>query len=295
MNMSKTYTIKDIEALTDIKAHTVRIWERRYGIVHPDRTDGNSRRYSDDQLKKIMNIAFLNKRGTKISHIARMTSEEITEKVRNFNKPESTNIDVIDRIISAVMNQDDVLLEMLFSQSVQTLGMEETINLIIRPVMKQIGVLWQTGTIDTTQEHFLSNFVRQKIISAIEGLPAPSKKYTFILFLPDEELHELGLLFYNYILRDMGYKVIYLGQSVPLEDLKQYHHIRNFDILLTTKTSYILEEELQKIVDDISQTFSKKILLISGLQFENKQIQFPPNTKFFRSADELKQLIKHLQ
>ncbi|MFB6318016.1 MerR family transcriptional regulator [Saccharicrinis sp. FJH54] len=293
--MSKTYTIKDIEALTDIKAHTIRIWEQRYGIVHPDRTDGNSRRYSDEQLKKIMNIAFLNKRGTKISHIARMSNDEMAEKVRRFNKPDSNNIDIIDQIITAVLDQDDVVLQLLFDQSVDLLGMEEAINIIIRPVMKQIGVLWQTGTIDTTQEHFLSNFVRQKIITAIDGLPAPSKRHTFILFLPDEELHELGLLFYNYILRSMGFKVIYLGQSVPLEDLKMYHHIRDFDILLTTKTSYILEEELQKLVDDISQTFNKKILLISGLQFENKQIQFPPNAKFFRSADQLKKLINHLQ
>ncbi|MFB6343920.1 MerR family transcriptional regulator [Saccharicrinis sp. FJH62] len=293
--MSKTYTIKDIEALTDIKAHTIRIWEQRYKIVHPDRTEGNSRRYSDEQLKKVMNIAFLNKRGTKISRISRMSTTEIAEKVRNFNKPDSSDIDTIDQIIGAVLDQDDMLLEVLFNRSVSAMGMEETINLIIRPVMKQIGVLWQTGTIDTTQEHFLSNFVRQKIITAIDGLPAPTKKHTFILFLPDEELHELGLLFYNYILRNMGYKVIYLGQSVPLEDLKIYHHIRDFDLLLTTKTSYILEEELQKIVDDISQTFNKKILLISGLQFENKQIKFPPNTKFFRSANELKGLIKHLQ
>lgn len=293
--MSKTYTIKDIEALTDIKAHTIRIWEQRYGIVEPDRTDGNSRRYSDKQLKKIMNIAFLNKRGTKISHIAQLSHDQLSERVRILNKPENNQTDLIDNFISAVLDQNEVELETLYRKSVDEMGIEPSINLIIKPVFKQIGLLWQTGTIDTTQEHFLSNFVRQKIISAIDALPVASKRHTFVLFLPDEELHELGLLFYNYILRSLGFNVIYLGQSVPVEDLKTYHLIRDFNILITIKTSYILEEDLQKMVDDISQTFSKKILLISGLQFENKKIDFPPNVKFFKTADELKSITKHLQ
>ena len=293
--MSKTYTIKDIEALTSIKAHTIRIWEQRYNIVHPDRTEGNSRRYSDEQLKKVMNIAFLNKKGMKISHISMLSPDQLQEKVRSYQKQFSSDNDLISALIEAVIVQDDTKLEELISGCIDEMGFEQTMNSIISPVFVQIGILWQTGTIDTTQEHFLSNFVRQKIITQIDRLPAPTKKYTFILFLPDDELHELGLLFFNYIIKSMGYPVIYLGQSVPLEDIKVYHSIRDFDILLTSKTSYILESKLQALINDISTSFSRKILLITGLQFEDKEIKFPPNVRFFKSTNELKNIIKHLQ
>lgn len=291
--MNRTYTIKDIEALTSIKAHTIRIWEQRYNIVHPDRTEGNSRRYSDEQLKKIMNIAFLNKRGVKISHIAMMSNEMLYEKVKGYGAKSKNEI--IDEIIEAIIVQDETKLEELIEKQITLLGFELTINSIIRPTFSQIGLLWQTGTIDTTQEHFFSAYIRNKIIVATSKLSAPTKQHSFILFLPDGELHELGLLFFNYIIKSMGFKVIYLGQAVPVEDLKMYHSIKDFDIIVTVKTNFILEENLQELINNISEGFKQKIVLVSGLQFEDKRINLPPNVKFIADSNELKNAIKHLQ
>lgn len=294
--MSKLYTIKDIEALTNIKAHTIRIWEQRYGIVKPKRTEGNSRRYSDDQLKHIINVAFLNKQGVKISHIAQLNDEQLSTRIKEFSQDENQHVNyLVNDLLEAIVSQDEDKMESIFKMGISEMGMEQLMCTVLKPVFVKVGMLWQTGTIGITHEHFFSNIVRSKLVSAIEQLPRPDKDNVFVLFLPDTELHELGLLYYQYILRAQGFPVVYLGQSLPIKDLKYYNYIRNFQNLLTVVTSFISEKELQNLVLDIHMSFKDVRLFISGMQLAEKNIEFPSGSFPFLDADELKRQIKHLR
>ncbi len=293
--MPKMYTIKDLEALTNIKAHTLRIWEQRYNIVVPERTEGNTRRYTDQQLKKIMNVAFLNQHGVKISHIAKMDDRELNEKVKKFSETIAFKENVlVNELIEAIIKQDEDVIGSIFSQSMSAMGLERFMDTIIYKVFEKVGLLWQTGTIDITHEHFFSNIVRLKLIVAIEQLPKPQKENVFVLFLPNNEMHELGLLYYNYILRLQGFHVVYLGQTLPIEDLRHYNYIRRFQNLLTVVTSFISEKDLQKLVLSLRQTFQDVNVYLTGLQFKDKTIALPSNTFLFRNASELKELIKKI-
>jgi MerR family transcriptional regulator, light-induced transcriptional regulator len=293
--MARTYNIKDVEALTNIKAHTIRIWEQRYNIAAPDRTEGNSRRYSEEELKKLMNIAFLNRNGIKISFLASMTDSQINEKVKQLYLKKRENDDFVNNMIESLITQDDKEFAQLFDQSVLQFGFEGCFNKVIKPLFYQIGILWQTGTIDATQEHFISNFVRQKLLAATDSLPEGDKKRTFLLFLPDNEMHELGLLFYQYILKKRGFNVVYLGQSVPVEEVKRYEQIRKFDFIITSKTNFYSDEDLQLLVDGVCTHFQSKIILFTGSQFIDKAMKFPPNARYFKDSEELLNITQHLQ
>lgn len=196
------YQIKDVEHLSGIKAHTLRIWEKRYNIVEPKRTSTNIRYYDDNDLKRILNISILQRNGYKISKIADLPNQRLNNEILNLSM-ESENLDIqIGNLIKSMLDFDKVSFEKTFHKSIIAIGFQETILKVIYPFFKRVGILWLTENIDPAQEHFISNIVRQKIIVAIDSLPEYTNKNAenFVLYLPDGQWHEMGLLMSSYLI-----------------------------------------------------------------------------------------------
>ena len=226
--MTSKYSIKDLERLSGIKAHTIRIWEQRYNLVSPDRTDSNIRLYNDDELKHILNIASLVKAGSKISHVVKLEKQEITKRIQEL-VANPVNVDAFfatqtDNLVIAMLDLDDSKFEKVINTSNLKYGFEETMLNVIIPFLQKVGIMWRTGEANIIQEHFISNLIRKKALVAIDGYSgtaAPDAEQ-WLLFLPEGELHEIGLLFSKYLLKVRGKKVMYFGQTVPVEDIINY-------------------------------------------------------------------------
>lgn len=213
------YKIKDIEILTGIKAHTIRIWEKRYGILIPERTDTQIRTYTDQDLSYLLNISLLNKNGHKISKIAELSEQEIHQMVWDIKMQRTVDF-TEEKLILALLHSD----ETLFTETLQVLidekGLARTFSEDLIPFLDRIGVMWLVNSISAAQEHFISNLIRQKIISEIDKQVIPTdKSFPIMLYLPEHDWHEIGLLFYQYLLRSKGFHTVYLGQSLPYDSL----------------------------------------------------------------------------
>lgn len=285
------YSIKELEILSGIKAHTIRVWEKRHKIISPSRTSTNIRFYSDDDLKKIINVSLLNNNGIKISRIADMSREEINEKVLSISEALTEFTIHIDQLVVAMIDMEEELFEKILNTLIQRYGFEKTITEIIYPFLAKIGVLWQTQNITPAHEHFISNLIRQKIIVAIDALPIPSKiAKNILLFLPPGEMHELGLLFYHYLTRKAGWRTYYLGQNVPHADLIKVCETHNPDMMLTSITSPT-SESIGNYFAKLLKDFPQYIILASGaqtLQFKGKKVG---NIQTFTTALELKSFL----
>lgn len=213
------YKIKDLEQLTGIKAHTIRMWEKRYGILNPERTDTHIRTYNDQELLLLLNVALLNKNGIKISHIAEMDFREITRKVlelRGLKDIDTTH----EKLVMALVELDESLFKSALTELISDVGLETAFVAHLIPFLEKIGVMWMVGSINPAQEHFISNLIRQKIIAEIDKLSVPKNgQNPVMLFLPEHEWHEISLLFYHFVLRKAGKPTFYLGQSLPYESL----------------------------------------------------------------------------
>jgi methanogenic corrinoid protein MtbC1 len=192
-------------------------------------------------------------------------------------------------MVLAMLESDEEKFEKLLHNAILRIGFESTITELINPLFSKIGMLWQSKTITSPHEHFVSNIIRRKIIASIDSIMYDeySSDKTFLLFLPDREWHELGLLYAYYLLKKRGIKVIYLGQSVPVSDLKDYTETANFDFMLSSVNSINPFKDLQKFVDKMSDTFPNKTILVSGYQFFNNSVKFPENMIFIKSFDQL--------
>jgi DNA-binding transcriptional MerR regulator len=262
------YSIKDLEKLTGIKAHTIRIWEKRYNIVCPLRTTTNIRFYSDSDLKRLLNVSILNRNGFKISNIVRLSKDEINHSVMEASAKFVNWESQIENLIIAMIDLDENKFEKSISNSILKLGFDEAVSSIIYPFLEKVGLLWQIGTINPAHEHFITNLIRQKLIIAIDAENKslrPNSK-TFILFLPQGELHELSLLFYSFLIKKRGHRVIYLGQNLPVEDLQQANLIVRSDFLVTVITGAISRKELQDYINFLVDHFPDQTILLGGNQ-----------------------------
>ena len=225
------YKIKDIEVLTDIKAHTIRIWEKRYNILEPSRTDTKIRTYSEADLVKLLNISILNNHGWKISKIADMSEAELSEKILTITDQAKNNSATVTLLIKSLTEMDELLFHRVVDKHAEKEGFKQTFLNYVWPFLDRIGIMWLAGAINPAQEHFISNLLRQKLIVAIAHLPIPQQEQTdYILFCRSDEWHELSLLFYHFCIQEQGNKVSYLGQNVPLEAL-----VKAVDILQPNK------------------------------------------------------------
>ena len=218
-----TYSVAQVEALTGIKAHTLRIWERRYGFLKPLRTPTNIRYYTDEQLKKLLNFGILVRNGYRVSKLEKMDSEEIFQAVTAIlADPDSEDRDEIKGLTLAMLEMNEEEFDNIFERQVIRKGFLRTITEMIYPFLQYVGVLWNTNKAMIAQEHFVSNLIRQKLVTAIERLSIPSKSApAIVLFLLEGEEHEIGLLLANFIAKERGWRTYYLGQGVPLVNIQK--------------------------------------------------------------------------
>jgi DNA-binding transcriptional MerR regulator len=282
------YSIKELEKLSGIKAHTIRIWEKRHKIIHPERTTTNIRYYSDDDLKKIINVALLNNHGVKISKIAELTLDELSHQVTELSEAKSNSVIHIDQLILAMIELDEENFERILASLILRYGFERTITDMVYPFLEKIGVLWHTGNITPAQEHFITNLIRQKIIVAIDALPlAPKGSSSVVMFLPEQELHELGLLFYYYITKKKGFRVYYLGQMVPYRDIVSICKTYRPSILITSITTSPAAQSVQRFMDQLCSDQPDCTILASGQVLKNSALKLRSNLHLFFSAAEL--------
>ena len=284
------YSIKDLQNFTGIKAHTIRMWEKRYNIVEPKRTNTNIRYYDDDDLKKLINISILNRNGYKISAIASLSDSAISEEILSLAHTLNDFESQIEGLVVSMIDLDENMFEKIFNTAVIKMGFEDAVINILYPFFEKIGVLWQIGTITTSHNYFISNLVRQKIIVAIDGLvnSFTSKTKTYLLFLPEGEHHELGLLFYQYILKKNNYKIIYLGANVPDECLIELIKSKKINGLMTSVTAPLKQTEFVEYIKDLSKRFNKKPIYISGFGINSLGDLLPENVSFFKNPREFK-------
>ncbi len=227
-NVKNTFSIKDLENLSGIKAHTIRIWEKRYNVLEPMRTDTNIRFYDLNALQKLLNITLLHDYGYKISKISKMPAEKIPELVRDIVSNKSAKNHAISSFKLAMMNFDQNLFFKTYDTLLSEKSFREVFFEVFIPLMEEIGFLWQVDTITPAHEHFISYLIKLKLLVNTEKIQSkePTKNdKVFVLYLPMNEIHELGLMYLNYEILSQGYKTIYLGESVPtdsLKDIKKY-------------------------------------------------------------------------
>lgn len=288
MNIIKNvFSIKDLENLSGIKAHTIRIWEKRYGLLEPMRTETNIRHYDVENLQKLLNVTLLYNNNYKISKIAQFTPEKIAELVKQIGTSENSVNHVLSNFKMAMMNFDEKLFLDTFKDLENSKDFSSIFFEALIPLLHEIGILWQTDTITPAHEHFISYLIKQKLLVNIEKLQAEPKKEkeTFVLFLPPNEIHELGLLYLNYEILRKGYKTIFLGPSIPLESLtdvqKRFDNI-TFITYITVEpspenaTSY-LNEFAEKLLSDNNSSlwvFKKSSEFIDNQIFSKKIITF---------------------
>lgn len=288
-----SFTIKELEALSGIKAHTIRIWEQRYHFLKPSRTQTNIRRYSNDELKTLLSVALLNKYGYKISRIDAMSHEERVQAVLSLSQQEASNERLVNRMIGYMIDMKNIEFEKLLNDHIREHGIENTITEIIFYFLEKVGILWHTNHIVPVQEHIVSNIVRQKILSAIDYLPLVHKQEpVFLLFLPEDEYHEMGLLFVYYLLRKRKLPVIYLGSNAPVKDVQFLFEHKVPDYLYLHLTSFPRRHDLPKYLSGLSQKFSKTKILLSGSAIQDYKKPLASNITRFQSLLEVTSFIK---
>ena len=245
------YKIKDLENLTGIKSHTIRIWEKRYRILSPDRTDTKIRTYSDSELTHLLTVSMLNRNGIKISKIAKLSQEDMNNllwDIKVNKEPEYS----MDKLLLSLVSLDEELFKETLANLLESEGLEKTYTDHLIPFLDRIGIMWLIGSVNPAQEHFMSNLIRQKIISEIDKqeIPASTEK-SVLMYLPEHEWHEMSLLFYHFLLRSKGIPTFYLGQSLPYESL--------VECIEKLKPNYILTSWLTAVDEKLVVGYFKKL------------------------------------
>ncbi|MCB0620597.1 MAG: MerR family transcriptional regulator [Saprospiraceae bacterium] len=290
------YSIKDLEKLSGVKAHTIRIWEQRYGIINPRRTPTNIRYYQDDDLKFLLNIALLNKNGIKISKIANMSKDEVAEKVAAISDINSEYGTQLDALTISMIEMDEMKFDRIISTNIQQLGFERTMLEVILPFLDKLGVLWLTGSINPVQENFISYLIRQKLIVAIDAEPLAQGETVkkFLIYLPEGERQELSLLFMHYLLKVRGHQVLYIGQDMSVYDLKDIYKVHRPDFIFTMISETFAREPVQQYVDTLSTTFPDARILLTGYQVVAQDVPTLGNVRVLKSLEQTLQFLDQL-
>lgn len=286
--LMNAFTIKDLENLSGIKAHTIRIWEQRYTFLKPQRTNTNIRSYTSEELKTILNISLLNKYGYKISHISKMGLPEMKEKILLLDHVQAQQERIVNELIQLMVDLDMDTFETLLSRQIKDHGIEKSINHVIFPFLERIGILWLTYHINPAQEHLVTNIIRQKLIVGIENASSKlQSSKTALLFLPEGEYHEIGLLYVYYLLKSRGTNVLYLGANVPLKDMEYIVNLKNPDFLYSHLTSVAHHFNFERLLSKLSLQLSSFPIIISGLLTHQYKKKVPENIHFKKSLHEV--------
>lgn len=283
-----SFTIKELEALSGIKAHTIRIWEQRYNFLKPSRTPTNIRTYSNDELKTLLTVALLNKYGYKISRIDNMMPEQRKEQALQLNDTDARNEQIVNDLIGCMIDLDMHTFENILAKHIQQHDIFITISTIVFYFLQKVGILWQTARINPAQEHIATCIIRQKLISAIDQLqPLRKTDPLFLLFLPEAEHHELGLLFVYYLLKKRGLPVIYLGANVPLKDVGYVVEQKQPPYIYLHLTSFPVKQNLHKYIASLSEGTKNGKVILSGFVAESNKKAFTPNVLLLKSLPEV--------
>lgn len=259
------FTIKDLENLSGIKAHTIRMWEQRYDFLKPQRTESNIRYYDSHELKKMLNIALLNKFGYRVSHIAKMSEAERKEKLLSLTVPKACEERFVTELVSAMTEIDLPRFEEVLDNYILSKGLNRAVQHVIFPFLEKIGLLWVTGHVDPVQEHLVSGIIREKLIVAIESAYSRlEKNLSFLLFLPEGEFHELGLLYVYYLLKSKGVRVYYLGANISIEEAASLLPRKKIDYAFIHLTSVTNSFNPDRFLEDLTHHFRGLPIILSG-------------------------------
>ena len=281
------YSINDLEKLSGIKAHTLRVWEQRYGIIAPQRTPTNIRYYTDTDLKKLLTISFLNRHGFRISKIAEMAELEMLEHSERLAHQDPENETQIETLTMAMVEMDEVKFEQIVGNGIRARGFEHSMMSFILPFLERINLLWMTGAIKPAQEQFITMLIRQKIIAAIDAIPAQHRPASqrCVIFLPTGERQELSLLFLHYVLRSGGLQPINIGLNANPDDLRTAYELHTpayFYTFLTEPHKQPVEQRVRAL----SAAVPEATLLVSGYQVIAHPFALPKNVRVLRDMDE---------
>lgn len=284
-----SYSIKDLEQLSGIKAHTLRIWEQRFNFIQPQRTDTNIRYYDNSDLKQILNISLLKDHGYKISEIAKLSSEELRSEVNTITEVQLQYPDQIKSLTRAMIDIDEEAFEETFNSNIAQHGFKNTMINVIYPFLGKVGILWLTGSIGPSQEHFMTNLIRQKLMAEIDKLPRvkENSEGSVVVYTPEGEYHEIGILFANYIFKSDKKKVIYLGQSLPFEDVKFVVENNNPTAIFTAFTSLPSQNDVQFYIKKLEQNFPHLKIFLTGMQVVGQDLEIGENSMVVKGVDQL--------
>jgi len=290
-----TYSMSDIVSLTNINAHTLRKWETRYNFIEPKRTETNIRVYTEEQLRLLLNIGILVRNGVKISHINKMSTAELHDRVSQLLLQSSPDDD-IDALVICMLQMDEIKFTSIMDRHVLKSGLLTTITTIIYPFLNHVGVLWGTEQLIPAQEHFISNLIRQKILSAIEAISQPQKDAPkIVLFLLENEHHDIGLILAYYIAKKLGWKTYYLGQNVPLEDITQVQKQIEPQLMITMITIG-KPQKFKKLVSSITDLCTTPLLVSGGkkifdsMNFSNQIIRLKNPDEFIDMLNDIEKV-----
>jgi DNA-binding transcriptional MerR regulator len=292
-NVKNVFSIKDLENLSGIKAHTIRIWEKRYNVLEPTRTDTNIRLYDLASLQKLLNITLLHNHGYKISKISKYPPEKIPQLVREIISEKSAKSHAISAFKMAMMNFDQTKFFSTYNTLLAEKSFREVFYEVFIPLMTELGLLWQSDTITPAHEHFLSYLIKQKLLintEKVQVLEPTKQDKVFVLYLPMNEIHELGLMYLNYEILLHGYKTIYLGESVPTESLKDLNKYFDSIVFVSYMTVQPDKEHVNSYITEIQETVLKddsEIWLIGRMVDEIKPTTLNNVTKVFSSIADL--------
>lgn len=280
------YSIKDLEYLSGVKAHTIRIWEKRYQLLSPVRSDTNIRSYSDDDVRRILNVAMLIKNGYKISNVAAFDNEKLQSEVlrinRNITDPEKN----VDQLMFHTVNLDTFGFQGLLDKIIDEFGFLKAMQQVIFPLFERIGILWQAGSIFVAHEHFVSNLIRNRIITETGKLEKNESAQTVLFFLRENEWHEMGLLYFNFLAVEAGLHCVYLGQSLPFSDLTNLLASTRFDYVCTSFTSAIEKAELELYLANLSLVFNSNKIIVAGRQITLLKPKLPSNVVVIKNHND---------
>ncbi len=287
------FSIKDIESLTGVKAHTLRTWELRYNIPQPKRTATNIRYYDDNDLKLVLNFALLNKHGFRISEITKLSEQKRNELISKYSMKSTDQSVHIQSMIAAMLALDEHGFEKVLASNILSYGLEKTITKLLFPFLKTVGQLWQAGNINPAYEHFMSNLIRQKLIVAIDGqyVHAHDKQKKFLLFLPPGEYHEIGLLVANYMIRANNHITLYLGANLPVDEILKMGDVYQPDFIFTSFVTGATEEQVKTLVKKISKQFPAQKILVTGEAFLRHSFTLPKNVFRISELEDLKKFL----
>ena len=284
-----SFSISQLSQFSGVKAHTIRIWEQRYNALKPNRTEGNTRYYDNDQLRRLLNIVALADLSYKVSELCKMPDKQLFKLREEFNRGNvHKSYDYfISNLISAGICYDEPAFEKTFSHCILQYGVKETYLKIIYPMLVRIGIMWSSDTIPPAHEHFISNLLRQKFLTAIDSLPlAKAGSDSWLLFLPEDEFHEMGLLFANYLLRQSGKKVIYLGSNLPLQSLKTVVRAVAPKNLLLFVVHQNLPDDIQEYLYKLSNEFKGKNIFVAAGEKVATGVKKRNNIFFLNSVED---------